>query len=126
MTRSRKHIKEMPLSRTEVPEMIQCNLISCGGVKGLCKRLPSPKKIKRLNAMHQALSDPVRVTALYLLAIQPLCMCHIKSCIGIADSRLSYHLTVLKKAELIEGEQQGTWIVYRITERGQKCVEDTA
>jgi len=39
---------------------------------------------------------------------------------GIADSKLSYQLTELKKTGLIEGDQHGSWIVNRLTDRGQK------
>jgi len=61
---------------------------------------------------------------LYLLTSQPLCVCVIREIIGISDSRLSYHLSALKKAGLIEGEQQGSWIIYRISERGKKYGRD--
>ena len=115
-----------PLSRTEIPVEIQCDLNAIGGVKGLCERLPSNKSIMKMSATHNALSDPVRMTILYLLISQSLCVCVIKACIGIADSKLSYHLTVLKKAGLIEGEQQGNWIIYRLTENGRKYVEASA
>jgi ArsR family transcriptional regulator len=114
------------LSRAEIPDEVQCDLNTVGGVKGLCERLPPPKSIVKMSATHHALSDPVRMTILFLLAVQPLCVCVIKACIGIADSKLSYHLAVLKKAGLIFGEQQGNWIIYRLTDKGQKYVLDTA
>jgi ArsR family transcriptional regulator len=53
-----------------------------------------------------------------------LCVYVIKACIRIADSKLSYHLTILKKAGLIEGEPRGNWIIYRLTEKGKKFVEE--
>jgi predicted transcriptional regulator len=109
-----------PLCRAEIPVAIQCDLNAVGGIKGLCECLPQPKSIVKMSATHHALSDTVRMTIMYLLAIQPLCVCVIKACIGIADSKLSYHLMILKKAELIEGEQQGNWIIYRLTDKG--CV----
>lgn len=118
-----KYINE-PLSRTEMPDEIQCELNEVGGVMGLCERLPSEKIIMKISATHNALSDPVRMTILYLLRIQPLCVCVIKACIGIADSKLSYHLTILKKADLIEGEQQKNWIIYRITDKGHKFTDE--
>jgi ArsR family transcriptional regulator len=111
-----------PLSRAEIPVAIQCDLNTVGGVKGLCEHLPPPKSIVRMSATHHALSDPVRLTILYLLAVQPLCVCVIKECIGIADSKLSYHLTVMKKADLIKGEQQGNWIIYSLTDTGRSCI----
>lgn len=54
-----------------------------------------------------------------MLAVQPLCVCVIKAVLGIADSKLSYHLSVLKRAELIAGEAQGNWIIYRLTAEGE-------
>jgi ArsR family transcriptional regulator len=112
--------KKEPVCRTGLPAAMPCDLNAVGGVNGLCERLPKQKNILEMSAIHNALSDPVRMTILYLLAIQPLCVCVIKDCIGIADSKLSYHLTGLKKADLIEGEQHGNWIIYQLTEKGQK------
>jgi ArsR family transcriptional regulator len=73
-----------------------------------------------MSTTFHALSDPVRITILHLLAVQPLCVCVIKECIGIADSKLSYHLTIMKKADLIEGKQEGNWIIYHLTDLGMK------
>lgn len=118
--------KKEPGCYTEIPATIPCDIDAVGGVKGLCGRLPKLKNIIEMSAIHNALSDPVRLTILYLLAIQPLCVCVIRDCIGIADSKLSYHLTGLKKADLIEGEQHGNWIIYRLTHKGQKFAYETA
>jgi ArsR family transcriptional regulator len=41
----------------------------------------------------------------------------------MADSKLSYHLTILKKAGMIEGEQQGYYIIYHITSDARKFLE---
>ena len=117
--------KKEPMCRTEIPETIQCDLNEVGGVKGLNERLPSKKNIENISATHHALSDPVRITILHLLVIQPLCVCVIKECIGIAGSKLSYHLNIMKESGLIDSEQQGNWIIYRITDKGKKYADDT-
>ena len=108
------------LARTEIPQSIQCILDTIGGISGLCSCIPDDTVIQRISRIHHALSDPVRLRILHLVAIQPLCVCVIKACIEIADSKLSYHLTVLKKAGLIEGSQQGNWIIYSITDSGRE------
>ena len=113
-----------PMCRIEIPGTIQCDLDEVGGVEGLNDRLPSKKSIEKISATHHALSDPVRITILYLLEIQPLCVCVIKECIGIAGSKLSYHLNIMKESGLIDSEQQGNWIIYRLTEKGKKYVKD--
>jgi DNA-binding transcriptional regulator PaaX len=39
--------------------------------------------------------------------------------------KVIYQLTVLKKAVLIKGEQQGNRIIYRLSDKGQKYARDT-
>ena len=65
------------------------------------------------------------IVDLHLLAAQPLCVCVIKQCIRIADSKLSYHLSILKETGFIEGQTRKNWIIYRLTDSGRACVEDS-
>ena len=110
----------------EIPEVIREELEQRGGFDALVNSVPPLRDLEKRTRTYHALSDPIRVTILYLLAVQPLCVCVIKACIRIADSKLSYHLTILKKAGLIEGEPQGNWIIYRLTEKGKKFVKEAA
>ncbi len=86
----------------------------------MCSSLPENAVIRHQSGIHHALSDPVRLRILHLVGNQPLCVCVIKACIGIADSKLSYHLAILKRAGLITGAQQGNWIIYSITDEGRE------
>jgi len=110
----------------EIPQVIREELEQRGAFDVLVNSVPPLRDLEKRTRTHLALSDPIRLTILHLLAVQPLCVCVIKACIRIADSKLSYHLTILKKAGLIEGEPQGNWIIYRLTERGKKFVRDGA
>jgi len=110
----------------EIPQVIREELEQRGGFDVLVNSVPPLRDLEKRTRTHLALSDPIRLTILYLLAVQPLCVCVIKACIRIADSKLSYHLTILKKAGLIEGEPQGNWIIYRLTEKGKKFVKEAA
>jgi ArsR family transcriptional regulator len=62
---------------------------------------------------------------MHALLSQSLCVCVLKGFVRIADSKLSYHLNILKEQDLISGEQQGNWIIYSITERGRKAMKCT-
>ena len=95
----------------EIPQAIREELEQRGGFDVLVNSVPPLRDLEKRTRTHLALSDPIRLTILHLLAVQPLCVCVIKACIRIADSKLSYHLTILKKAGLIEGEPQGNWII---------------
>ena len=105
-----------------LPGEITESLKKYGGVAGLLERLPDEDTLNLSCGIHQALSDPARLKIIAMLGVQPLCVCVLKACLGMADSRLSYHLSVLKKAGLIEGEQQGNWIIYCLTEEGERWV----
>ena len=105
-----------------IPQEVAESLAAVGGVSGLEARLPEAEVIVAASRVHHALSEPLRLRIVHALAVQPLCVCVIKEIAGIADSKLSYHLNQLKKADLIEGEQQGSWIIYRLTTRGERCV----
>jgi DNA-binding transcriptional ArsR family regulator len=101
-----------------IPRPIQEEIDKCGGLSGLVGRLPKDQELESIATIHNALSDTIRIKILWLLSIQPLCVCVIREIIGVSDSKLSYHLNILKKAGLIRGEQQGSWIIYSITGKG--------
>ncbi len=105
-----------------IPQEVSASLEAVGGIQGLMEQLPDDADLERASRVHHALSEPLRLRILHALAVRPLCVCVIKEIAGIADSKLSYHLNQLKKADLIEGEQQGSWIIYRLTPLGQRCM----
>jgi len=110
----------------DLPVPIQKDLDKQGGLEGLLSRIPDPTVLHASSRFHQALADPIRLTIMYSLLSQPLCVCVIKGVVKIADSKLSYHLSILKEQEFIVGEQQGNWIIYSLSDRGLlalKCTE---
>jgi ArsR family transcriptional regulator len=109
----------------DLPALIQKDLEKQGGMKGLLSQIPDPLALHTGSRLHQALADPIRLTVMYALLSQPLCVCVIKSVVRIADSKLSYHLNILKEQDFISGEQQGNWIIYSITERGRQALKCT-
>ena len=103
-----------------IPDPIKADCERKGGVQGIKKLLPSSKVLEKKSQVFQALSDPIRLKILLALSEQPLCVCLIKEIVKISDSKLSYHLGVLKDAKLIIGKKQGSWIIYYPTENGLK------
>jgi ArsR family transcriptional regulator, arsenate/arsenite/antimonite-responsive transcriptional repressor len=110
---------------TGIPVTIQNELIRKGGFKGLLAQIPDSAELLKNSRLYQALADPIRLTVMYAVLSQPLCVCVIKEVVKIADSKLSYHLNILKEQDLIFGEQQGNWIIYSITDRGRRVLKST-
>jgi ArsR family transcriptional regulator len=106
----------------EIPDSIREELEQLGGFDALADRIPQREDLEEKSRIYHALSDPLRLTILYLLKDQPLCVCVIKKFVRIADSKLSYHLAILKESGLITGEYQGNWIIYSLTTAGKPFV----
>ena len=63
----------------------------------------------------KALADPVRVQLVsLLLAADELCTCDLAPAVGVTEATVSHHLSVLKKAGLVDaGERRGMNVFYR-------------
>jgi len=94
-----------------------------GGERVLSRAVPEEAELAAQSKRYHALSDPLRLSILYILKDQPLCVCVINRFMRISGSKLSYHLSILKESGLIDGECQGNWIIYSITETGKKYVQ---
>jgi ArsR family transcriptional regulator len=106
----------------EIPVQIQKELDAIGGFEALTGQVPDSTELEHKSRVYHALSDPLRLTILYLIKDQPLCVCVINRFTRLSGSKLSYHLNILKESSLIEGEYQGNWIIYSLTDMGRKFV----
>jgi ArsR family transcriptional regulator, arsenate/arsenite/antimonite-responsive transcriptional repressor len=70
--------------------------------------------LKELTDMFKALSDETRLRILKLLEGGELCVCDIMAALDKIQPKVSFHLGVLKKANLLKGRKQGKWMHYRI------------
>lgn len=62
----------------------------------------------------KALGDPIRVQILELLRTQELCVCELCDALAIKQSKLSFHLKILKESDLVLTRQAGRWTYYRL------------
>lgn len=110
---------------TEIPEQIQMELDAIGGLEALASRIPPMAALEMRGRIYQAVSDPLRLSILYIIKDQPLCVCVINKFMRLSGSKLSYHLNGLKEAGLIKGEYLGNWNLYSITECGRRLLQCT-
>lgn len=95
----------------------------------------------RLAARAKALADPVRLRMLGLIAAAEtccrpaagpggdadappapagVCVCELQTLQGLAQSRASYHLKVLREAGLLREEKRGKWSFYTIDDEAAR------
>jgi ArsR family transcriptional regulator len=88
--------------------------------------------VERLVALGRALSDPIRVRMLSMMAegrsccdfsasgvpveegVQGICVCEFEEAFSMGQSKVSYHVKKLKDAGLIREERHGKWTFYSL------------
>ena len=76
--------------------------------------LPSDAAVQ-LAPLFKALSDPVRLRLLSLIAsTNEVCVCDLTDAFDVTGATISHHLRVLREAGLVDCERRGTWVYYWI------------
>ena len=96
------------------------------------RRVDSEEGVERLVALGRALSDPIRVRMLSMMADgrgccdfsasgvpategeEGICVCEFEAQFGMGQSKVSYHMKKLKNAGLVREERRGKWSFYSI------------
>ena len=89
-------------------------------------------RVDRLVALGRALSDPIRVRMLSMMADgrsccdfsdsgvpveegeEGICVCEFEEHFGMGQSKVSYHMRKLKDAGLVREERRGKWAFYSL------------
>ena len=114
----------MPSRKVEVVEQ-----------NGDASRVGEPRagdRVERLVALGRAISDPIRVRMLGMMAEgrgccdlpdlgvpaqeqdKGLCVCEFEDYFGMGQSKVSYHMKKLKEAGLVREERRGKWSFYSL------------
>lgn len=78
------------------------------------------KEIKKTAYLLKVVSEANRLRILCLLQEGELCVCEIFVKLGLPQNLTSHHLSVLKKASLVNNEKRGQRIYYSLTLKGRK------
>lgn len=78
--------------------------------------------MKGESELFKAMADETRLRILHLLVIakEPLCVCEMVDALKLPQYQVSKHLLILKNADLLEVEKQGTWGYHSLKTEGQK------
>jgi ArsR family transcriptional regulator len=64
-----------------------------------------------------ALSDPVRLRVLSILAAAPegeVCVCEFVEPLGKSQPTISHHMKILSEAGMVQGDRRGKWVWYSL------------
>jgi ArsR family transcriptional regulator len=80
--------------------------------------------VKNVVSLFHALSDETRLEILDRLKDGEKCVCELTDVLKAAQSRLSFHLRVLKEAGLIRDRPEGRWMYYALNSEGLAEAEE--
>ena len=75
---------------------------------------PASSDVTNAATLFHALSDATRLEILDRLRNGEQCVCELTDILKAAQSRLSFHLKVLKEAGLIRDRPEGRWMYYAL------------
>jgi ArsR family transcriptional regulator len=78
----------------------------------------------RAAQLFHALSDETRLSLLTMLQDGEQCVCELQDGLDAAQSRLSFHLRVLRDAGLVTDRKEGRWSYYTIVPEALAEVHD--
>lgn len=91
-----------------MPIRIPLNLINMGF---------SAITISDYESVLKAAADPARARILKLLEGRELCVCDLIEVLGLSQSTVSGHLSLLKKAGMVKDRREGRWAHYSLSNR---------
>ena len=77
------------------------------------------EQLKKINSAQfvgimESLSDPIRINILELMMNGEICVCDIVKVTGLSQSKISYHIKILKDSGLISERKEGRWFSYKL------------
>lgn len=73
-----------------------------------------PDVFKKRASIIKAMAHPSRLAMLHDLAAGEKCVCDLRDLVGADISTVSKHLTVMKKAGLVDDRKEGLRVYYRL------------
>ena len=82
----------------------------------------------RLVMVFRALADRTRLDIFRYIAGQaePICVCYVVDQFDVSQPTVSYHLKVLRDAELVTVSRRGVWAYYAATYEGRHVLDQVS
>jgi len=101
------------MSNLELPVLGQDEAVAC--CSPMVREPLGEEAAAELARMFKALSDPVRLRLLSLIASHEggeACVCDLTGPFDVSQPTISHHLKVLRETGLVGSERRGTWVYY--------------
>ncbi|MDF1809584.1 MAG: metalloregulator ArsR/SmtB family transcription factor [Phycisphaerales bacterium] len=81
--------------------------------------------MNQLTELNNVLSDPNRIRLLLACLDRERCVCQLVELLDLSNASISKHLSMLKRAGLLDSRKEGRWVHYRSPESPTDLVRDS-
>jgi DNA-binding transcriptional ArsR family regulator len=74
----------------------------------------------------KVMGDPTRLSILWALEKEEMCVCDLAAFVGISESAISHQLRVLRQLNLVANRREGTVLYYRLDDHHVRDLFNTA
>jgi len=110
--------------REGIPDDIISEIAPLGGIGGISRGMPPKEILDTIAKSHEILSEPIRLRILLALGRGKLCVCVLKKITSCPDTRLSYHLSALKRCGLVAAKRDRSFLKYYLTSQGKTITRE--
>ena len=101
----------MKIDENVVP-LCECDEVHADVVERKRREMPDERILYDLSDFFKILGDSTRISILYAIDKEPLCVCDIANLLGMTKSAVSHQLKVLRQSDLVSYKKIGKNVIY--------------
>lgn len=103
-------------------ETCKCNIVHKEVIDKANKNMIDEEILYSLADFFKVFGDKTRISILYALSINEMCVCDISSLLSISQSAVSHQLKTLRQAKLVKYRREGKVVFYSLDDEHIKGI----
>ena len=106
----------MEVKEKEIPELCECDEVHSDVVMKKREVMPSESTLYDLADFFKIFGDSTRMSILFAIDGEPMCVCDIAELLGMTKSAVSHQLKILRQSALITYRKSGKNVFYTLAD----------
>ena len=102
------------------PPACECEEIHADVINHKRVSMPDEETLYDLSDFFKIFGDSTRISILFAIDGEPMCVCDIAELLGMTKSAVSHQLKILREANLVKTERQGKVVYYSLADNHVK------
>ena len=112
--------------RNQSMDVCQSRVIHQDRIRRARSRSLKAGERERLAHTFKAMGDPTRLSLLWALGNEEMCVCDLAVYVGVSESAVSHQLRLLRQLHLVASRREGTVLYYRLNDEHVSELFNTA